>query len=75
MTDHTRTEKIGGDSIDFCGHPSRAGNRYDNRLSKHKTPKIDLDFNKKKKKENSRSIFLLLFSFRHQTEGIGLTFE
>ena len=29
MTDHTRTEKIGGDSITFCGHPSRAGNRYD----------------------------------------------
>ena len=30
MTDHTRTEKIGGDSIYFCGLPSRAGNRYDN---------------------------------------------
>ena len=30
MTDHTRTEKIGGDSINFCGHPSRAENRYDN---------------------------------------------
>ena len=29
MTDHTRTEKIGGDSIYFCGLPSRAGNRYD----------------------------------------------
>ena len=29
MTDHTCTEKIGGDSIYFCGHPSRAGNRYD----------------------------------------------
>ena len=29
MTDHTRTEKIGGDSINFYGHPSRAGNRYD----------------------------------------------
>ena len=29
MTDYTRTEKIGGDSILFCGHPSRAGNRYD----------------------------------------------
>ena len=28
MTDHTRTEKIDGDSIHFCGHPSRAGNRY-----------------------------------------------
>ena len=30
MTDHTRTEKIGGDSIYFWGHPSRAGTRYDN---------------------------------------------
>ena len=30
MTDHTRTEKIGGDSINFCGLPSRAGNCYDN---------------------------------------------
>ena len=30
VTDHTRTEKIGGDSISFCGPPSRAGNRYDN---------------------------------------------
>ena len=29
MTDHTYTEKIGGDSINFCGLPSRAGNRYD----------------------------------------------
>ena len=29
MTDHTRTEKIGGNSIYFCGHSSRAGNRYD----------------------------------------------
>ena len=29
MTDHTRTEKIGGDSINFYDHPSRAGNRYD----------------------------------------------
>ena len=29
MTDHTRTEKISGDSIHFCGHPSRARNRYD----------------------------------------------
>ena len=30
VTDHTRTEKIGGDSIFmFCGHPSRAENRYD----------------------------------------------
>ena len=29
MTDHTCTEKIDGDSIYFCGHPSRAGNRYD----------------------------------------------
>ena len=29
MTDHTRTKKIGGDSIYFCGHPSRTGNRYD----------------------------------------------
>ena len=29
MTDHTRIEKIGGDSIYFCGHPSRAKNRYD----------------------------------------------
>ena len=34
MTDHTRTENIGGDSILFCGHPSRAGNRYDNGLIK-----------------------------------------
>ena len=30
MTDHTRIEKIGGDSINFCGHPSQARNRYDN---------------------------------------------
>ena len=29
MTNHTRPEKIGGDSINFCGHPSRAKNRYD----------------------------------------------
>ena len=29
MTEHTCTEKIGGDSIDFCGLPSRAGNCYD----------------------------------------------
>ena len=29
MTDHTRTEKIGGDSNYFCDHPCRAGNRYD----------------------------------------------
>ena len=28
MVGHTRTEKIGGDSIYFCGHPSRARNRY-----------------------------------------------
>ena len=25
MTDHTRIEKIGGDSIYFYGHPSRDG--------------------------------------------------
>ena len=31
MTDHTCTEKIGGHSINFCGHPSRAENRYDTR--------------------------------------------
>ena len=30
MIDHTRTEKIGDDSIYFCDHPSRARNRYDN---------------------------------------------
>ena len=29
VTNHTRTEKIGGDSILFFGHPSRVGNRYD----------------------------------------------
>ena len=29
MTDHTCTEKIGGDSICFCSHPSWAENRYD----------------------------------------------
>ena len=29
VTDHTRIEKIDGDSIYFCRHPSRAGNRYD----------------------------------------------
>ena len=29
MIDHTRTEKIGSDSIYFCGLPSRARNRYD----------------------------------------------
>ena len=29
MIDHTRTEKIDGDSIYFCGHPSLARNRYD----------------------------------------------
>ena len=28
VTDHTCTEKIGGDSISFCGLPGRAGNRY-----------------------------------------------
>ena len=33
MTDHTRTEKIDGDSICFCGHPSRAGNRYDTTIT------------------------------------------
>ena len=36
MTDHTRTEKIGGDFIYFCGHPSRAGNRYDTYLDDFK---------------------------------------
>ena len=34
MIDHTRTEKIGGDSIYFCDLPSRAENRYDNNLGK-----------------------------------------
>ena len=29
MTDHTRTEKIGDDSINFCGRSSQAKNRYD----------------------------------------------
>ena len=29
MTNHNRIEKIDGDSIYFCGHPSRAKNRYD----------------------------------------------
>ena len=29
VTDHTRTEKIGGDFIYLCCHPNRAGNRYD----------------------------------------------
>ena len=29
MTDHTRIEKIGGDSIYFCGNPCRAENHYD----------------------------------------------
>ena len=29
MTNHTRTKNIGGDSIYFCAHPSRAKNRYD----------------------------------------------
>ena len=29
MADHTCTEKINGDSIYFCGHPSRARNHYD----------------------------------------------
>ena len=29
MTDHTHTKKIDGDFINFYGHPSRAGNRYD----------------------------------------------
>ena len=29
MGEHSRTEKIGGVSINFCGHPSRAENRYD----------------------------------------------
>ena len=29
MTDHNRTEKIDVDFIYFCGHPSRARNRYD----------------------------------------------
>ena len=33
MIDHTGTEKIGGDSILFCGHPGRAGNCYDNHNS------------------------------------------
>ena len=28
MTDHTHTENIGGDSIYFFGHPSRARNHY-----------------------------------------------
>ena len=30
MTDHTHTEKIGGDSILFSGLPSRTENCYDN---------------------------------------------
>ena len=29
MTDHTRTEKIGDDSIHFRRHPNRAENSYD----------------------------------------------
>ena len=29
MTDHTRTEKIGGDFIYFYGHPSRDGKTED----------------------------------------------
>ena len=32
MIDHTRTEKIGDDSIYICGHPSRAENRYDTKI-------------------------------------------
>ena len=30
MTNHTRTEEISGDFFYICGHPSQAGNRYDN---------------------------------------------
>ena len=37
VTDHTRTEKIGGDSIYFYDHPSQAGNRYD----RYKTTQYD----------------------------------
>ena len=32
VTDHTHAEKIGGDSINFYGHPSWAGNRYDKNI-------------------------------------------
>ena len=41
MTDHTRTEKIGGDSIYFCSHPSRAENRYDIHVIQFKTIPLD----------------------------------
>ena len=34
MADHTRTEKIDGDSIYFGGHPSRVENRYDSHQQK-----------------------------------------
>ena len=35
MTDHTRTEKIGGDSINFMVTQVVAGNRYDKIFSKN----------------------------------------
>ena len=35
MADHTRAEKIGGDSIYFCGHPSRKGNFFKHYVEKH----------------------------------------
>ena len=42
MTDHTRTEKIDGDSICFCGHPSRAENRYDRNLDQDSSYQAEL---------------------------------
>ena len=44
MTDHTRTEKIGGDSIYFLGHPSRVENRYDTRPTRPPVEPISVSY-------------------------------
>ena len=45
MIDHTRTEKIGGDSIYFYSHPSQAGNRYDRAFSEGELILTEIDGN------------------------------
>ena len=46
VTDHTRTEKIGGDSVMFVVIQVVAGNRYDNshQQSSHQNMKNKFDF-------------------------------
>ena len=59
MTDHTRTEKIGGDSIfNFVVNQVVAGNRYDNQLQRWSW-KLKLGFN-----QYTLSVFLIRIKLR-----------